>query len=430
MAREGRIETADGEVVLLFGVNLSQASKAAEDHLYPLSDEELAALPAAGLGSVRLLTAWRAITPSIAGPPDEAYLAALADQARRLDAAGLHVVLDLHQDLFGPPFAETGAPDDACPDELEAGFERREPWWTGYGATQINACFDRLWSDPTQQEALAAAWAAAAGALCDVEGLVGFDLFNEPWPGGRLGDPGFEAEVLVPFYVRLQARIEAACPGRLFFWEPSLGESLGLGGALSVPAALADRVVIAPHVYPTWVHEPGHGYDGDAAAVQALFDARLDPLAAGGQPLWIGEWGGDTSNPGFDRYVADVTRLLAARGTGAALWEWSRGASGFSFLDAEGRTKPAFEALAATPLPVLLPGPPTALLRDVTAGRLEASFPCTKGRRLRLLSPSAATQRCTTDAPARLPAPPSGPGFVEVRCASDGPVRLTCARAP
>ena len=61
-----------------------------------------------GMNAVRLLTTWAAVEPE-QGVYDEAYLDALAERLDWAKDAGLHVVLDMHQDVYGEGFGFDGA---------------------------------------------------------------------------------------------------------------------------------------------------------------------------------------------------------------------------------------------------------------------------------------------------------------------------------
>ncbi|HOX44912.1 MAG TPA: cellulase family glycosylhydrolase [Myxococcota bacterium] len=421
----GAIRLRTGEALYLRGINLSNTSKYIEGHLYPLEDADLEVLAGGGFDSVRLLTFWEAVMPAGPGLVDPAYLAGLAAQVRRLAAAGLWVVVDMHQDLYGSPFSP-GAPPWSCPEEVRAGYEPAEPWWANYTSRQVMGCFDRFWATPALWDELAAAWAAVAGAVCAEERVLGFDLLNEPWPASALGDPGFDNGPLLALYLRLAQAIEAACPGRLVFLEPSLGESLGLMEPLAPPPPLADHTVLAPHFYPREVHDPGGVYAGDRAALAEALDLRLGPLGAGGLPLWIGEWGGMPVNENFATYLEDAGALYADRFAGSALYEYSAADGGFAFLDAAGRRKPAYDALVRTPMPALLPERPTRFAPDFARGTLALELGCVQGRRLEIRWPDGAPGACQALPAGRLSAFAREGRREEARCEQDGTVSVVC----
>jgi hypothetical protein len=421
----GAIRLRTGEAVYLRGINLSNTSKYIDGHLYPLADADLEVLAGGGFDSVRLLAFWEAVMPAEPGLLDQAYLDGYAEQVRRLAAAGLWVVVDMHQDLYGSPFSP-GAPPWSCPEEIRAGYEPLEPWWANYSSRQVMGCFDQFWASPGLRAELAAAWAALATAVCAEERVLGFDLLNEPWPASALGDPGFDNGPLLALYLQLSEAIEAACPGRLVFLEPSLGESLGLMDPLAPPPPLADHAVLAPHFYPREVHDPGGAYAGDRDALAASLDARLGPLGAGGLPLWIGEWGGQPANEGFARYLEDAGGLYAERFAGSALYEYSAADGGFAFLDGAGARKPAYDTLVRTPVPALLPERPTRFAPGFATGTLELEVECVAGRRLEVTWPDGAPGSCRAVPEGRLSAFVREGRREKATCRAVGPVSVRC----
>lgn len=427
---DGQMRDAQGHVLLFRGMNVSGAAKAAPDHLFPLTGTDVDRLLRSGVNQIRLLTFWNAITPDPPpAPPDGAYLTAYARQARRLADAGLYVVIDMHQDLWGVPFEPHGAPGWACPETITEGYTPQSPWWLNYTRPQVQGCFDHFWSSPDLQADFTAAWVTVASAVCDNDRVVGFDLFNEPYPGSALFESDWDNEVLLPFYERLMTAVESACPGRLFFLEPSAAYVLGVALPLEIPERLRDRVVYAGHFYPQAVHEPGaQGYDGDAEALETQALRGFGPYLDAGIPIWNGEWGGITTNPGFDRYVRDYQEWLTRRNASSALWDYGSSDGGFAFLDASGLPKPVFGTAFAAPALTRLPSPPH-VTPDYAAHALSASFTCQPSRQVTVLLPTAA---CTCDAtPSRaLDAPLVGPGFSSAACRAAEPVVLACGCDP
>lgn len=429
---EGLMRDREGHVLLLRGMNVSGVAKSTPDHLFDLGPGDVDELLGGGVNVVRLLTFWKAITPEGPGLVDEGYLAAFRAQVDLLAGAGIYVVVDMHQDLWGVPFAPHGAPGWACPEEITAGYEPTSPWWLNYTRPQVLGCFDHFWSSPSApqlQEAFTAAWVAVAQAVCSEELVLGFDLLNEPYPGSALFEAEWDNEVLLPFYLRVAEAVEAACPGRLMFIEPSAGYVLGMASPMEVPVDERHRLVYAGHFYPTAVHEPGEtGYDGDATALEREVLDLFGPYLEQDVAVWIGEWGGITTNPGFEDYVSDVSAIFAAHNLSAAFWDYYQSDGGFAFLDGEGRRKPELRGGFGLPMPTRLPGAPEVTLSPENS-RLTASFRCQVGREASVLLP-AASCACASSPEGVLGPMADGPGFVAASCARNDPVTLSCHCAP
>ncbi len=415
---------AAGHALFLRGINVRQDAKASPEHLLPLGPEQIAQIRDRGFNSVRLLTFWEAVAPA-ADAIDSDYLQRLAAEADALAAAGLYVVIDMHQDLWGRPFGD-GAAAWTCPQEIRAGYQPQSPWWLNYNSEQVRGCFDRFWADADGiQDRWRAAWVAVAEAVCDQQRVIGFDLFNEPWPGSAIGDADFDQRVLLPFYRQAMAAIEAVCPERLFFLEPSAGFTFGIAEPMTIPAELADRVLQAPHYYPQLVHEPGQRYDWDAAQFEASFSNALGDQLAAASPVWIGEYGGHTDNPGIADYFVHFSDACFRGFIGSALWAYDRSDGGFAWLDADGRPKPVFAPAWSVPLPVRLPARPERMVPDFAAGALELACDCRPDREFELLLPAAGGWQVTFQPDTALQQrAPAGRRLV-LACRRAGPVELS-----
>jgi endoglycosylceramidase len=399
----GALRAPTGEAIFLRSINAHEESKWVDDHLVPLGDEDLAEIHAGGFNSVRLLTFWGAVMPE-PDAIDREYLGRLRAEAQKLSDDDLYVVIDMHQDLWGAPFGN-GAPLWACPEGLREGYESDSPWWVNYFSPQVCACFDRLWFDDEVKAQLQAAWVEVAIAVCDVDGIVGFDLLNEPWPGTNVGEPAFDQVLLYEGYYRpTMDLIEAACPGKAFFLEPSRAYDFGLADPLILDDEDRDRALLAPHFYPMDVHEPGREWTTSRADLASMIDHLYGPWLDDGVPLWLGEYGGITTNPGFDVYLDDLHGLLLERRVGHALWAFNSGSS-YGFLDEEGAPRSAFASTAALPVPTLLPDWPVDMRAD--EGGLEIEGACVQGRSLEVrggaldivAGPLSPAGKCVADGP-------------------------------
>ncbi len=428
---DGVMRDPRGNALLLRGVNFSGAAKGTEDHLFHFTDEDVQILLRSGLNSVRLLTFWKAITPDAPGVVDPAYLSGFLDQVERLAEAGLYVVVDMHQDLWGVPFAPHGAPGWACPDSITQGYQASGAWWTNYATPQVTGCFDLFWDDDALQQAFADAWVAMASAVCGQERVVGFDLLNEPYPGSALFDAAWDNRVLMPFYERLIQAIEAACPGRLYFVEHSAGFVIGLAEPLVVEQSLRDRVVYAGHFYPQELHEPtGGGYDGDAAALAQKVWRYVGAQVEAGTAVWGGEYGGMTDANDFAGYIRDLHAIYAELNVSTALWDYGRSDRGFLMLDSEGLLKPGFEAVFLTPTPTLLPSPPVQRPRWED-GAISMDVQCSAGRQVKVLV-TAPHCHCQASDELLLGAffvKPLGGGsaYLTAACLAEGALTVDCA---
>jgi endoglycosylceramidase len=387
-----------GRTVLLRGVNVCRK---AAPFLPAHTDADVSALArATGSGVVRLGIAWRALEPEPLRY-DAAYLDGVAAAVRRFRAHGMYVLVDMHQDTWGGPFAGHGAPDwatlarDAKPLSLPDGA----PWQLRYLDARVWGSFEALWSDAVVpatglglQEHYARAWAQVARRLAAEDGVLGYDLMNEPFFGaeakgalvrlglagaptllrggvvalfrsvfegarfrGELGselvrlarDPerflrltrslgGATARVerrASAVYARVGARIQREDPDRPIFVEPTGLAGVGVTPALPRPEGVT-AVVYAPHLYDAFM-DSGQRWDGDTRRVARALAQHVAHARALGAPLFVGEWGNLGEDPVLAaRFAHEVGALLDEAQVGATYWDHTPGAEAGLLLEA------------------------------------------------------------------------------------------------
>jgi endoglycosylceramidase len=166
------------------------------------------------------------------------------------------VLLDFHQDMYNERFQGEGAPDWAIVGQ--AATENPSPqlgFPINYVAQNaVNHAYDAFWAN-TQvpgtgrgvQDLYAAAWAHVAKRFRGKPGIVGYNLFNEPWMGTALqqcalsgggtapdacGIPQFEASTLTDFYRRVTRAIRKVDKRTMVFPAPIL--TFDFGGVTGV----------------------------------------------------------------------------------------------------------------------------------------------------------------------------------------------------
>ncbi len=360
----GMLVDREGRSVVLRGANVSSAHKAPPWFDFHGPDDWRRMRERWGMNAVRFLVEWAAIEPT-EGQHDPAYLDAVRAHVHAAGEAGLLVVLDMHQDVYGPGFSTgNGAPRWTCDEARYAAFEPRPTWFLNYTEPNVVACYDGFWASERLQARYVEAWRALAGALGDEPAVIGFDPMNEPY-WGSLGITELEPDHLWPLYERVRG---AVSPRWMPFLEPAASSNLGFQTHLPVSTGI--DAVYAPH-----------SYDADAEG-GAPFDAahRADVLArvadlraeadARGWALVLGEYGGSTS-AGIDAYMrAEWDGAQAAR-AGMLYWHYGKD-GGYGLLDAAGAEKAALLDVVARPYPARVAGVPTWTLDD--AGTLVVTY--------------------------------------------------------
>lgn len=316
-----------------------------------------------GMNALRFLVFWTAIEPK-PGEYDRAYLAALVERMKWARDAGLIVVVDAHQDLYGEPFGGDGAPRWTCSEDHYAAFVPKDPWFLGYSDPHLQACVDGFWASTSLQDSLAGALSEVAKVLKDNDAVIGFEPMNEPqWGSGAIS--AFEETKLQPFYERIVPKVRAVAPHWLAFLEPGANRNLGIPSRLT-PLPF-ENVVYSPHSYDGSA-ESGGGFNPAAHDVLASNVAALRPEAESlNAALWIGEYGGNAAHPGIGSYM-DAEYVGAGRvGAGQMYWIDGKG-GGYTTLNEDGSEKKELLDAIIRPYPMRVAGDPVSWSHDQTTG--------------------------------------------------------------
>jgi endoglycosylceramidase len=283
LGHEGRwLTDRGGRVLMVHGLDIAAKRPPYRVSAMGFGEDDARWIAEQGFSVVRLGFIPAAVMPAARGAFDDAYLDDLAATVRMLDAAGLLVVLDAHQDYWTESTGGEGFP---------GWMTTRRPLLP-VGRADAPA-FDGFWANERGiQDAFAEMWAHVAARMRDVPGILAYDLFNEPFPGAReqecaslSGCPSFDRDVLNPFYRRVIAAIRAVDATRLVMYEPQV---IANQGAATAIGDLGDgRAVFAPHLYCS-----------DRPQLPACesrrpraFDNAERQARAGGDALFLGEFG-------------------------------------------------------------------------------------------------------------------------------------------
>lgn len=316
---------ADGRTVLYRGVNLNGSAKRDETYHHGLSADALALLPAHGVTLVRLLVFWEAVEPE-QGSYDATYLAQVRADVEALDALGLDVVLDLHQDVYGEGFGYTGFPAWTCdPSAYDAFVRNDEQWFLNYADENVVGCFDAFWQSAALQEAYAAAAARLVAEVADLDNLVGLDVINEPYWGSATV-AAHDTELLPAFYGRVLSAVRAVHATLWLFLAPSVAANLTVDPMLDLSSLDDPYLGFTPHFYPSYA-ELGSGWDGDFTTEAQGLQRLARHAREIGAPLFLGEFGIFSAEGNEDDYVRAVLSDVQADGGSAAYWSYDHGSN-------------------------------------------------------------------------------------------------------
>ncbi|WP_158587916.1 cellulase family glycosylhydrolase [Actinomadura logoneensis] len=396
-----QITDGQGRTLVLRGLNTSSDAKGASG--LPWIERRNVVAERQNLGSnvVRYVLQWKNIEPS-PGRYDERHLDEIARRVAWYRQQGIHVVLDMHQDIYGP-YACKGAGDGApawatITDGLPC--TPQDPWVLTYLQPAVLRAYDHFWNNtgkhPELMQRYVAMWKHVAARFAKDPAVLGYDLMNEPF-GGSKQFGSFEGPVLTPFYQRITNAIRQVDREKWVFVEPqALGVNEGFGTSLGqvrdprVRAAAAkllqqnaqrsgtgltrlsdpsSRIVLAAHFYPGGV-DIGGGYTGVMKAlVQGEFVLWRQNMTAAAKrlnaPLWVGEIGGmDFSQPGAADFTRDWLSMADDLRVGWAYWSNDPSAKGssetYAPLDREG-TLTQVGKVMARPFPRAVAGVPTKI---------------------------------------------------------------------
>ncbi len=359
----GFVRDPEGRAVIMRGVNFSGAHKAKPYFGPETADDARRIRQDFGMNAVRFLVVWAAIEPS-RGVYDEAYLDEVQKRVGWMEAQGILVVLDMHQDLYGEGFFGDGAPRWTCDEAKYAAFKPATPWFLSYSDPNMTACYDGFWNDTAAdglQSHYVEAWRRVAKKLRGSAAVIGVDPMNEPYWGSASSD--FETKKLLPLYQRVISTVRAEAPRWIAFAEPSAAHNLGLG--TRIEAFPFDNVAFSPHAYDSSA-ESGKGFNPAGHDVFASTIASFaDEARAFDAALWIGEYGG-TVNPGIASYMDAAYEGAGSVAASQMYWAYDRNDGGYGLLAADGSEKKALTDAVVRPYPMRVAGDPIQYAFDAT----------------------------------------------------------------
>lgn len=254
------ITDSSGRVVVLHGVNMVSKLPPYDPASAGFGADDIALLAREGVNVVRVGVIYAAVEP-LPGQYDDAYLDSIAATVRLLHEAGILSLLDFHQDAYSAVFNAEGFPvwavlTDGLPVKPIGLFP--EAYATD---AALQRAYDNFWANRAGpggiglQDRYAAAWAHVAGRFRDMPGIVGYEIFNEPFPGSKwkecavaAGCPELDINVLTPFSKRVLTAIRTTDDRHMVWYEPWVLFDVGASthhGKLDDP-----RVGMAFHDYP------------------------------------------------------------------------------------------------------------------------------------------------------------------------------------
>jgi endoglycosylceramidase len=308
VSHQGRwLVDPSGRVLLLHGINIVEKAAPYYPAAEGFSNADAIWLADNGLRVVRVGILATGLMPT-PGVIDERYIAHVAETVKDLGRHGIYSLLDFHQDGFGPEVGDDGFPT----------------WMTNTGTAVNNHVGFPLYyaEDPATQQAFQSFWDnadatdgtslqadyvsmfhAVAEQFATNPDVLGYDVFNEPWPGNTWqacltppkGCPSLDLSELAPVYAKVVAGIRSVGDDHLVFGEPfslfNFGEA------------------------PTNIPLPGddpqsgmafHMYTLGAAQEPAVIDNAVKWSHKTGGALLNSEWGAVTDSSAIERQADEL----------------------------------------------------------------------------------------------------------------------------
>jgi endoglycosylceramidase len=298
-----------GRVLVLHGLNMVSKLPPYLPSATGFGADDAAFLARNGFNVVRLGVIYAGVESS-PGVYDDAYLKSIARTVRVLSARGIYTLLDFHQDQYNERFHGEGFPawavqDDGLPNSPDLGFPGNY-----LGMPAVQHAFDHLWADSPGpggvglQERYAAAWGHVARRFTRADRVVGYDLFNEPWPGttwascvSPQGCPAFDAQLGAMQAKSIKA-IRAGDRRHLVWYEPNVLFNQGFQPT-KLPDFRDPRAGMSFHAYCL-----GGPADSCAQGERGALSNALSRSAATGDAAMLTEFGATPDTDTLSR-IAD-----------------------------------------------------------------------------------------------------------------------------
>ncbi|MFI6641315.1 cellulase family glycosylhydrolase [Streptomyces sp. NPDC050504] len=346
-----RLTDERGRLLTLRGWNVEDKANRGGKALSAITEKHFADLRANGFNFARLLVFWDDLEPK-RGRYSAGYLRKIE---RVLDWAHkyrVRVVIDAHQDVFGPAFGHRGIPEWATRTDGLPFTPNPDDWFSEYFEPAVQRAFTHLYEDPDLRQAQARMWRVLAGRFDDHPAVIGYDLINEPMGELREGEDlptaarRIEREQITPMYNRLAEAVRSVDRDDWLFVEPTPIVGEGVPTGLGKVKDRASKVVYAPHFYNTAM-EAGADYDPAAGWIESYEAAVTAYPKEHKVPVVVGEWGPlNNSLPNMGRFYRDALASLGRYSSGWAGYVWCYG-GGYCAVDEAGRFRTNKEQTAA-----------------------------------------------------------------------------------
>jgi len=376
ISHTGRWLTDDaGRVVILHGVNMVEKQPPYYPAAAGFGEDDAAWIEQHGFDVVRLGVLATGLMPR-PGVIDTAYLDHLSATADVLARHHIYVLFDFHQDGWGPAIGDDGFPAWMT---LTGTAKNTHTTFPLYYVTNpaIQQSFQSLWDDAPGpggvrvRDRFAAMVRAIGSRFATAPSVLGYDVFNEPWPGTTWsaclndanGCPVQDRRELDPFYATTSRALRAADRHHLLFVEPFVLFNYGQSA--------------------THVALPGHDADAGLSFHLYALDTAHEPKVVQNAQAWsrattgalmATEWGATTDPGTITREAGELDRAFVPW----IFWSYDELVSDLHRAPGTGSFPSAAAAALAGPYPTVVAGTPTASSFDAKTKTLSFSWSTTR----------------------------------------------------
>ena len=268
------------------------------DPYFSLSKEDISIMKKLGFNLVRLGIIWESVEKK-EGIYDMEYLNQMEEIINELGKEGIFTMIDAHQDVFSRTFCGEGVPyfytkklnyDKTCngnflskifgylklcipmknfnfkydknnlpliDDCKKNGFEKY------HYTPEFTTAYKKFYENENNiQDKFIEFWKIIAKKFKSNKYIIGFDLWNEPFPGGMFQDltkiipSNPDKTQVIPFYKKVDKSIREIFPDYILFFENTffpdtlpIFNGLHLGSINEIPSEKKDKVVYNVHTY-------------------------------------------------------------------------------------------------------------------------------------------------------------------------------------
>lgn len=363
------IKDETGRTLILHGLNISNYAKYSPNYTSWHKYEDYERMKKEwGFNVVRLLIFWAGIEPE-PNLFNETYLNDILKQVEYAEQAGVYVIVDMHQDLYGYKYGGDGAPIWATLDD-GIHYEPVSPWWLNYTSKAVMRAFTNFWTNQELQKHYFESFKQVVKKLSSKRNVIGYDLMNEPFFGEFL-PCDFEKNILSPFYINLIKELQSIDSRKIYFYEPQIMTSSGINSCLR--NLQLNNIAYIPHFYMPTVHE-GKPYNGNKTYILTALNRKEIDAKIGKVPWLLGEFGVSEKTEGMGEYLKDILDTLDHKLAGFTYYSYDKASyESFGIIDEEGNEQEQLKYLVR-PYPQKIAGTPVMINYSSEKRTLDVDF--------------------------------------------------------